>query len=436
MTTNSVISYVVASLLPFTVLAQQHILTLDEAKQRAVEVSENIQLARLAIEQARHGLESVRAERFPALELSALYSHFSETAGISLDIPGLPGTRLQFGDGNIYEAALSTRLALFTGFRLQSTRHAHEMRIAIAEEQLAASRNTLIARVMSVYKLAQLHNADIRIYDEQMNYLNVQRDMLIQLLAQGQLMPYDTLVLTTRTASLAVQRAGAVREYHNALLELAAFIDEHASFDINSDTRQDDQFTAIGLEGLFSEALKRRSDLRILELDSQQREALLRAEQSVHYPIIAATASYRYGRPGVDQFRNEWMNYYTAGVSMKWNIFAWGGDKHRIEARRIDVRSIQPRMQKLRRDIRRDIAAVLNDLQVLRSTLELIDTQTRQENEKAELLRHRLVEGTATAAEVVDAESSLTSARLSKERCLIQYDLKLIELAVMIGKDL
>jgi outer membrane protein TolC len=70
-------------------LAQQE-LTLEQAQQRALAQHGNVRIAALAVEQASHGIDAARARRLPRLDVSAGYTHISETASIDLAIPGLP----------------------------------------------------------------------------------------------------------------------------------------------------------------------------------------------------------------------------------------------------------------------------------------------------------------------------------------------------------
>jgi outer membrane protein TolC len=137
----------------------------------------------------------------------------------------------------------------------------------------------------------------------------------------------------------------------------------------------------------------------------------------------------------VDQVANEWMAYYTAGVSLQWSLWSWGSDIHNIEAREIDARSSELRLAQLRRKTEADISSILNDIDVLKKNMALLDQQIIREKEKFGLIRVRVQEGLANTLELVDAETALTEASLARQKASILYALKVHELAVSIGRE-
>ncbi|MFA6235227.1 MAG: TolC family protein, partial [Bacteroidota bacterium] len=200
----SILLLCVPLLISSTGLRAQQLVTLEEAQNRAQEHGEEIAIAKLEVEHAARGVDIIRSQRLPRLDLSASYTHMSETGGIELAISGLFSRSIRFGDGNIYETALTASVPLFTGFRLESAQRIQEKQVSIAEEQLHGAETSLHNRVAIAYRQAQLALRSRSIYDEQLQYLAAQLDVLRKLLAQGQLLPYDTLLLSTRMTALRV----------------------------------------------------------------------------------------------------------------------------------------------------------------------------------------------------------------------------------------
>jgi outer membrane protein TolC len=417
-------------------LHAQRVLSLEEAQRHARENAEEIDIARLDVEHAERGVDIVRSQRLPKVDLSASYTHVSETGGIDLAIPGLISRSIRFGDGNLYESAVTASMPLFTGFRLQSAQRMQETQVAIAGAQLQGSETSLHNRIAVAYRQAQLALRTQAIYDEQLQYLGAQLGMLKNLHAQGQILSYDTLLLSTRMSALRVERATAIASYRNARLAVADLGNITPDFDVVTEI---DVRTAIPVENeeaLIKEALSRRSDLAVLRELRTLGDERVRAEKAAYLPAVTAFASYRYGKPGVDQVTNEWMNYYTAGVALQWNLWSWGGDRGRVDQQEIQRRETDLRAARLERQLRTNIRALRNDLAVLAETRSLLEEQVGQERVKRELLQARVAQGVATATELIDAETALTTALLRREQSDIQYLLKLTELANVIGKDI
>jgi outer membrane protein len=417
-------------------LVAQRVRDLTEVQSLTREHAEEIAVARLDVEYAQRGVDIARSRRLPRLDLSASYTHISETGGIELAIPGVMSRGIRFGDGNVWESALTASVPLFTGFRLQSAQRMQETQVALAERQLRGTEISLHNRVSIAYRQAQLALRTRRIYDEQLLYLAAQLETLRKLLVQGQILPYDTLLLSTRMSALRVERAGAEAAYRNARIAVADFGAFDPDFDVAGEIDDVPRFPVDDEEALLRFAVENRSDLAALREMKALGDESIRTEKAAFLPGVSAFASYRYGRPGVDQVRNEWMDYYTAGVALQWNLLAWGGDRGRVAQVEIQRRETDLRLARLERQIRAAIRGYRNELAVLRETRAMLDEQILQETAKRDILQARFAQGLATATELVDAETARTTALIRREQSDIQYLLKLTELANAIGKDI
>lgn len=416
-------------------LHAQTVISLREAVDLALSRAEEIELAKLRVEQAGHNLERLKAQRLPSVSLSAGYSWISETAGIDLQIPGLFSRRISFGDGNVYDAGITAAVPLFTGFRLSKQQDALQGQALAAAEMHRARRIDVARTVATLYRRAQLARMSVRIHEQQRVALTAQQHMLAALLAQGQALAFDTLVISSRIMALEVARTASENEHRNALVMLAVLVSPSASLEVDENTAVEDAFLHAGNAALLREALEQRPDIRQLAAQSATVRSLADAERASLYPSVNAAASFHYGKPGVDQIRNEWMRYYTAGLSLQWNLWSWGADKHAIEAREIDARSIDLSERRLRTEVEAGITLLRNELDVLRANIALLEMQLRREEERFRLVSARLREGLANAVDVVDAETALTNASLERSKAVIQYAVKVHELSAAIGRE-
>lgn len=427
----------IAFLIVGTVARAQTPLSLEEAQRLALEHYQDVRRAEFSAERADRGVDVIRAQRLPRLDLSAGYTHVSETAHIDLALPGLPERSIAFGDGNIWETAVTASVPLFTGFRLDALQNAAQSRSAIAREALAGTRTALRHRVAVVYLQSQLARRSVRVYREQLQWLGAQLRTVKQLHAQGQAIPFDTLQLSTRISALRVEEAAAEIAEQNALITLSTYIHRPAgTLQLSDAVPLDETLLRRYREGtLVGTALAQRADLRIID----HREALvaerIRSEKSDYFPTVRAFASYRYGRPGVDQISNQWMDYYSAGVNLQWNLWSWGGDRAEVEQQQIALEETAQERSLLRSEISASIERIVNELGVLQRTRSLLEEQVRQQAVKQELVQARFAQGLATATEVVDAETALTTARLHREQSEIRYAIKLTELAAETGSN-
>ncbi len=417
-----------------TVHAQQRdVRTLDMLLDHAVQHHEAIEQQRLTVEQQRRGEETAKAARLPRLDLTASYAHVSEVGQITLAIPGLFSRTMSFGDGNVYEAALSASMPLFSGFRLQHAVGMQEQQRIASEHVLAATISDIRTLVEQHYRLAQLARTSSAILGTQQQML---RELLVhrgRLVAQGQALPLDTLQLATRIAQLDVDRAVAAGSYERAILMLMQLSGSASRFDVAAFEGMQVGLEQQSEESLVAMAMDSRSELRALNAQRVASEHGADMARGSLFPTIAATAAWKYGRPGVDQLRNDWMDYYTAAVRFEWNLWNWGGDRAQIERADLETRKTDARTRQLRAQIRTAIGIAREDVVVRRVTLAMLEQNIRLEEERLAQTQARLREGMATTTDLVDAETALTTALLRREQTRIEYVIKQTELAAAVG---
>jgi len=414
--------------------AQQRLYSLKELQQFAEQNFETIRLQRLTSDQASLRVSAAGAQRLPKIDADASYTWVSETSKIEFSLPGIFQRSIELGDGNNYSAGISISAPLFTGFKLSTAVEMQKEARAIAQQTLAGSIFEVRNTVTRYYLLAMLAQKNAQALETQMRLLGTTLEQAKQFVAQAQAIPYDTLVISTRLSQLRLERVNARYMRERALLVLMQIsgVQEH----IETESSPPPVDIDLSDSALLDLALQNRYEMKNLGSQRRIADLSIMSEQSAYYPTIAAFASYKYGKPGIDQFKNEWMDYFTAGVTLKWNLWSWNADKNRIEEQRIEVQKAALRENQFVNALRTQIATVVNDIRLARETMALVGIQIAQEEQKTAIVQARYGQGLATSTEVIDAETSLTSAKLKLEQATIDYLLKLNELAGLLGKEL
>lgn len=412
---------------------QREVRTLDRLLAEAEQRHEAIEQQRLTVQQLQKGEDAARAARLPRVDLTASYAHVSEVGSISFSIPGLMSRTMQFGDGNIYETALTASVPLFTGFRLQHAVAQQEQQRIAGEQALAATIADIRTAVRMQYRIAQLARTSGEILTAQQTLLRDLLALRAKLVAQAQALPLDTLQLATRIAQLDVERATASSAYERSILQLVQLTASPDRFDVAPFEGVRDGLELQSENALVRLAYESRPELRALAAQRSAGEHAGEMARASLYPTVAASAAWKYGRPGVDQLRNEWMDYYTAAIRFEWNLWNWGGDKAQIERAELELRKTDARTRQLQAQIRTAIGLAREELAVRRTTLAMLEQQIVLEQQRLAQTQSRLREGMATTTDVVDVETALTTALLRREQTRIEYALRQTELAAAVG---
>jgi outer membrane protein TolC len=342
---------------------------------------------------------------------------------------------IAFGDGNAYDAGLTASVPLYTGSRLSSTIGMQEAQVDAQRAALDASVLQLRAQVALAYHGALLAQRSIAIFDAQLRFLGEQLAIRRALLAEGQALAYDTLVLATRGTQLRVDRASAEEQRDRALLLLGFLTGLEDGIALRDDAQPASDLAELTAEQLLARACVQRPELRGIAAARSAGEQAVAYARAAFYPSVAASAAYRVGRPGMNQVANEWMGYWTAGIRAEWNLWAWGADSRAAQKAEIEVRKADASDEQLRARLRMDVAVLHNELGLRRQRMALLDAQAAQEREKLALTAARVREGLATASDLVEAETALTAAMLRREQTAIEYAKTLAELETTVGQQ-
>ncbi|MAT39051.1 MAG: hypothetical protein CL946_05545 [Ectothiorhodospiraceae bacterium] len=433
--------FITLSLLLFAAAAQaqpqaEKSYSLLELKSMAIMNYEAIRIALFEAKQARLETDALAATRLPRLDAEASYTYLSETASIDLKIPPLVDRSITLGDGHNYSTGVIASVPLFTGFRLSSAVEMKKEAELIAKQTFEGTATEVRNKVALYYHKALTAENAVDIVEKQRAVLAKNLRTAKELQEHAQLLPYDTLQLSNRMMELEVQRENAISAKRHAIYVLMELTGSAEYFDIEESAPNELAEAALSLDSLTAIAEENRYEFQNLRSQERITGLAIRESKADYYPQVSAFAGYRYGKPGINQFANEWMGYFTGGIQLSWNLWSWGADSKETEKREIDMEKNRLRSQQLRRSIRMQLAAMKEDLRVIQTRMELTERRIVQERAKQNIVQSRFQQGLATATEVVDAETALTVAELSLEQEQIDYSVALTKLASILGKDL
>lgn len=398
-------------------------LTLEAAWQLLDAHNLSLQQISLATLQAEEEIRIQQANFLPSLALTSSYNHLSEIARFELPIrlPGVTPQIIEAGVKDQYDAAVLVKQPLFTGFRTRNLVRMAEARARGQDLQKTALRQKLYFQVGQLFYSIQLNLLQQDVLQESINRAESQlRDVRNFMLAK-QATAFDTLEIANRK----LQASNQLENLRNVLRILHGkmrFVLNAPELPEISPMRTDTlQLITASLPQLQASALQQRPEYRSLQeaRDAQrfQRQAL----KSAKYPQLHAMASYHYARPGVNFFENEWMDYYTVGVQMQWNLWDWKKVRRKVQQADLEGRKLDLELQNMQRRIAQEVEEAYHYLENARQQIVLQEKLVTQERERFRITREKYNQGVATALQLSLAESSLTQAELFLQEKYFQW---------------
>ncbi|NOY05802.1 MAG: TolC family protein [Chlorobi bacterium] len=424
------------ALAPLAIHAQQRV-PLSRAVALALEQNEQIREARLGVRQAELDVAKAKASRLPSLDFSTSYSYLSDLMSINLpSLPGIPARTITFGDHDIMETGITVSMPLFTGFKLSALQDIQEQKALLAREDTRAAANRVRFLTITVYRMSQMWQRTDQLLAAGEAQLSKRLRTARALVEQGQILAADTLDISTRLQEIRIQRLHAQQQQRYYIFRISQLTGLPESIEVEPDTLAKGLLPAVDEQTLLSTAFANLPEMKKLDLSRRLTNARKKAESSAFYPSVFIAGSYKYGRPGLDQIANEWMDYWTAGVRLEWNLFRWGSDVREQEKLDLELQKLNFRDALLRKQVAEKLRAARIELEDKQQAITLLESKQAMQQEKFDIVQARFARGMATSTELVDAETALTQTTIRMHQTVIEYQLKNAELEYIAGTPL
>ncbi|OPY64659.1 MAG: Outer membrane protein TolC precursor [Syntrophorhabdus sp. PtaU1.Bin050] len=362
------------------------------------------------IEAETYGIDAAKAERMPRIDFgsgAARYRYpmpltppvISGPFGSGLDIPEY--------DRNVYDAGGSFRLPLFRGGRLYRGVRVAETRKAMAEDNLATTRQELVYNLSSVfYKIAQLDKL-LAANEANVRQLEAHKRDVEFLLKVGSVPQLD-LLKTDVELSHAVENRLLVKnnlESAYELLKTLMGIDDMArKVSIVHVAVSQDPLPP--LEESVGRALSQRPEYKAVEKKKRISEERVKIAQGKRMPDVYAAGEY-VGKAGDAQSYKE--NWY-AGVRLSIPVFDGGLITAEVNKEKVELQKVQEEERSLKLSITREVK---DAYLAVANAVERIDVGTKaiesaRENVRVERLKYQ--SGAGTATDYLDAQTAYLRA--------------------------
>lgn len=421
----------------FSSLHAQTPITLEEALRLAKQ--NNLSLKKQSESRRIAKLEEwvQQANRLPSLDLSFSGSYFSETNKIDLGEVGgpfgLPDVQVELGGHDRYEMQVGIRQPIFTGFRLKSQVELAKTASLSEATKFEVLSNEIYHRVHLIFYQVQSLYTQRKILDASLRRLQIQLENVRNLYQAAQAMAFDTLQVYNGNLSIRIEIENNQLKQNLAQLQMARLLDLPESRPIAEMDLPRPTAEGSNLEQLQEEAVSKRAELETVRL--AQNSALLQQKlaRSTFFPTVYGQANFHYAKPGLNPVLNQWMDYFSAGVNLQWNLWRWGGDRNKVE----ETRVLHNRLQLEEREVLRTVSYEVEEgFENLRFSLEEWRLAEELQSQQAE--RYRIVSvqhqnGVASTNDLVTAEADLTRAELQTQQALIRYYVHLADLDHAVG---
>ncbi len=430
------VQLVFSLLLPGSAVSQTA-LDLNEAlglvKQNNLTLRQQKESERIAILE-----ESVqKAVLLPALNLSFTSDYLSEVNEIDLSQAlGVAGRRVALGGHDRSELRLNIEQPLFTGFRLRSRVDLAKNAALSEQAKSDVLSNEIYHQVYLLFYQFQSLSRQRQILEESLRRLNVQLENVRNLFEAAQVTAFDTLHVFNQALTIKIELQDVRQASRLTTLQMARILNlpqRRPILEVELAPPSGGSNGGFNLDLLKSQALQKRPELRSIRLAKNGAAIQEKLQRSSYFPSVFAHGNLHFARPGLDPVKNEWMDYYSVGVTVQWNLWRWHGDRNKVEAAQIEYNRLSLAEKDLLRTIDYEVEESFENLNFSLEELGLTEDLEKQERERYRIISVQHQEGIASTNDLLTAETDLTRAELRTKQALIKYYISLAGLKKAVG---
>jgi outer membrane protein len=322
----------------------------------------------------------------------------------------IPGRNLKLGDSANHSIDLEISQLIYAGGRLRGAVRLAEQGAEAAELSEAQAVRNLDALVAGLYlnlaRLQELRGGAKTTLEQAERH----GDEVRNLFSAGAVTKNEVLKAEVRVSEAESALISARHQENLTSEQLKSATGLDFSLPVTLEISTAGKPVLPDLETSIAKAVASRSDVDLLtkqiEISKSESELIHRE----HFPSVYAFGRASYGKPGLDFIKNEWSDYYVAGIQCSLNIW----DNHRISSRESQVaariETLIRQREALESRIRLEIIKARLAIEEAGKRLDVAQRTRGQSEENFRITADRFKEGTLTNTDYLDADTALFRA--------------------------
>lgn len=183
-------------------------------------------------------------------------------------------------------------------------------------------------------------------------------------------------------------------------------------------------------EALVAEQKKRRPDYLNLLAELHQAELAVSARSKERLPVIAGFTTWEADNPSLSDYGG---SNWSAGITLRWNLFAGGSDAAQLEAARQRLEQKRRQISAMDSAMALEVRRALIQYRAAEQQVEAARAAEAQSEEGLRILRNRYDAGLATMTDLLSAETARSSARTSLAQAIYRQRLSYAQVEYAAG---
>ena len=412
--------------------AQPKVLTLEEAKQIALEKNENVAQAQNNVTAAQSGVLAAYGSYLPTLSASAGWTRQQSDQSASTKlISGQPFfLPASFSVLNNFSTGVSLGYNIFDGFA-RGARFGQATSNAVATEQISArTRQATVFQVESGYFTVLRNEQLVKVAEENLKRDNRQLERITESNRVGALSLADVYRQQSQVAADELALITAQNTYNKSIADLLSLVGLDVSEDytiadasISSELTKPELDSAAtflsGFAALNQRALAARPDYISARENYDAATSGVTVARSNYFPSISAFAGYGVSNDELQRISaNKSINW---GLRLNWTLFDGFQTNQSLQTAVAQKRNAEISLVQTERNISVDVKKALLDLDAARKQYEASQKGLISATEDQKIAEERYNLGAGTLLDLLTANAGYVNAAVNKVTAVYNY---------------
>ena len=421
------------SLAAMVASAQTKTLTLDQARQSALERNLNVAQAQNNIQAAQAGVLAATGTYLPTLSASAGWTRSQN------DLP--PGSYFDRNTnqfittsgrtvGNNFNTGLNLNYTIFNGFAREGD-YTRASSNSVATEQTAVrTRQSIVFQVESSYLNVLRNEQLVKVTEENLKRDQRQLERITESNRVGALSRADVYRQQSQTAADELALINAQNNFNKAKADLLALIgldvneeytiaDPSISLEIAQSELESTSAQYASFRALSQKAIEKRPDYAGATESVHAAEGGVSSARSGYFPTVSAFAGYSMNGSEISKLSNQKNTNW--GLSLRWNLFDGFGTNYSLQSAQVQRRNAELTLQQTERNINVEVKKALLDLDAARKAYEVSVKGLTSATEDRKIAEERYNLGAGTLLDLLTANAGLVNAQANKVNSVYDY---------------
>ena len=405
-------------------VGQVKTITLEQAKQIALEKNIDVAQSQNNVESAQANVLAASGNYLPTVSASASWNR-SQTD--SKDLYFDPNTQsireVGLSTGSQFRTGVNVDYTIFDGFAREGTMTRASSNAVATEQTAARTRQTIAFNVESAYLNVLRNEQLVKVSEENLKRDNRQLERITESSKVGALSQADVYRQQSQVASDEYSLITAQNNYDKSKADLISLIgldvsDEYSISDTSVSTELSHAILNATMEQykdfqqLSERALAKRPDYQAAQEALDAAGGGVTAARSGYLPSISANAGYGLNGDEFSTLSNtKALNW---GLSLRWSIFDGFGTNQALQTAQVQQMNADLALKQAQRNINVEVKKALLDLDAARKQYDVSQKGLISAEQDYKIAEERYNLGAGTLLDLLTANANLVNAQANK----------------------